>query len=140
MRFTTPQPRWRSEPERLRTGLICPEPVGAQAIATADSRVSSNGRYCFRSLPYVASVFELSVSSTKRNVITVPFPSRPRWATFKRRLLRAAGHRFVTCRIRMPGWKRVVRNANITFSDDVHCWSRWYDFSMKVAGSTRVSE
>ena len=69
------------------------------------------------------TLFEISVTSTKRNVITVPFPSRPRWATFKRRLSRSAGRRFVTCRIQMPRWKRVFQNVNNTFSGVVHCWS-----------------
>ena len=66
---------------------------------------------------------ELSVTSTKRNEFTVPFPSRIRWATFKRRLSRSAGRQFVMRRIQMPGWKRVFRNVNSTFSALVHCWS-----------------
>ena len=56
VQFTIPQPRCCSEPEYLRTGLECSEPVGAHEIVTADSRMSSNCCYCSRFLSFVASL------------------------------------------------------------------------------------
>ena len=60
VRFTTPQPRWRSDSECLRTGLECPEPVDAHAIVTADSRVSPNVREYPRSSSFSRPLRALS--------------------------------------------------------------------------------
>ena len=134
MRLTKPQPRWRSEPECVRTRLECPQPVGAHVVVTVESRVSCNGRKCCQFCPFrvpfprpfselsisstkpnvitvpsfvlIASFSELSVSSTKPNEITISFLSRPRWPTFKNWLLRSFVHRVLMFRIQI-GWSRI---------------------------------
>ena len=86
----------------------------------------------------IASYCELSVSCTKKNVITVPFPARPRWATVKRRLLRSLIHRFVTFRIQIPGSKLVTPDIKNTVSVSCTAVRGWAVLSMKVAGSTHA--
>ena len=77
-------------------------------------------------------------TSTKQNVISVPFTSRARWVTFKCRLLRSLGHRFVTFRIQLPGCKRVFRNANSTVFMSCIARRGRAVLSMNVVGNTRV--